>query len=90
MDSSVSETHGEQEGSAYNDHFECECYHPILVFNHLGDVERALLRPGNVASAHDWRSVVEPVIERDRLLNIAKYFRADEDLGKNNEVSRLE
>jgi hypothetical protein len=77
VDSSVSETYGEQEGTAYNGHFECECYHPIFVFNQLGDVERALLRPGNVASAHDWRSVVEPVIERDRLLNIAKYFRAD-------------
>jgi hypothetical protein len=62
---------------AYNGHFECVCYHPIFVFNRLGEVERALLRPGNVASAHDWRSVVEPVIERDRLLNIAKYFRAD-------------
>ncbi len=28
MDSSVSPTHGEQEGSAYNGHFGCTCYHP--------------------------------------------------------------
>jgi pimeloyl-ACP methyl ester carboxylesterase len=27
MDSSVSETHAEQEGSAYNGHFGCTCYH---------------------------------------------------------------
>ena len=27
MDSSVSETYGRQEGSAYNGHFECTCYH---------------------------------------------------------------
>ena len=28
MDSSVSETYGEQEGSAYNGNFGCNCYHP--------------------------------------------------------------
>src|SRR5215216_382504 len=29
MDSSVSPTFGEQEGSAYNGHFGCPCYHPL-------------------------------------------------------------
>src|ERR671911_246623 len=33
MDSSESPTHGEQEGSAYNGHFGCTCYHPLFVFN---------------------------------------------------------
>ena len=28
MDSSVSPTYGEQEGTAYNGHFGCTCYHP--------------------------------------------------------------
>src|SRR6516165_7273183 len=28
MDSSVSETYGQQQGSAYNGHFGCTCYHP--------------------------------------------------------------
>jgi hypothetical protein len=37
MDSSESPTYGEQEGSAYNGHFGCTCYHPLFVFNHLGD-----------------------------------------------------
>ena len=45
-----------------NCHFECTRYHPIFCFNHLGDLERALLRNGNVASADDWRSVLEPVV----------------------------
>jgi hypothetical protein len=44
MDSSVSETYGEQEGTAYNGHFDCTCYHPLFCFNQFGDVERALLR----------------------------------------------
>ena len=30
MDSSVSETYGEQEGTAYNGHFDCTCYHPLF------------------------------------------------------------
>ena len=40
MDSSVSETYGQQEGSACNGHFGCTCYHPLFVFNQFGDLER--------------------------------------------------
>ena len=77
LDSSVSETYGRQEGSAYNGHFECTCYHPLFCFNQDGDLERALLRNGNVASADDWRSVVEPIIARYRPLKVGKFFRGD-------------
>ena len=51
MDSSVSETYGQQQGSAYNGYFECTCYHPLFLFNPFGDVERVMLRRGNHASA---------------------------------------
>ena len=54
MDSSVSPTHGDQEGSAYNAHFGCTYYHPLFVFNQFGDLERCTLRPGNVHSADGW------------------------------------
>ena len=64
--SSESSTHGEQEGSAYNGHFGCTCYHPLFVFNQLGDLERSALRPGNVHSADGWREVLEPVVTRYR------------------------
>jgi len=77
MDSSVSETYGDQEGTAYNGHFGCACYHPLFLFNQDGDVEYAKLRPGNVASADDWRSVLEPVIERYHDLDAPRFFRAD-------------
>jgi Transposase DDE domain group 1 len=30
MDSSESPTHGEQEGSVWNGHFGCTCYHPLF------------------------------------------------------------
>jgi hypothetical protein len=54
MDSSESPVHGEQEGSAYNGHFESVCYHPLFLFNSHGDCLAAKLRSGNVHSAEDW------------------------------------
>ena len=33
MDLSVSPTHGEQEMSVWNGHYQCTCYHPLFVFN---------------------------------------------------------
>ena len=77
MDSSVSPTHGEQENSIWNGHFECTCYHPLFVFNQFGDLERCALRPGNVHSADDWRSVLQPVVERYRERDLRRYFRGD-------------
>lgn len=77
MDSSVSETYGRQEGSAYNGHFECLCYHPLFLFNQDGDLERALLRRGNHASAKFWRQVLLPVVARYRHLDVPKFFRGD-------------
>ena len=75
LDSSVSETYGRQEGTAYNGHFECNCYHPLFLFNQFGDLERAMLRRGNHASAKFWRRVLLPVIERYRHLDIPNFLR---------------
>jgi Transposase DDE domain group 1 len=77
MDSSESPTYGEQEGSAYNGHFGRTCYHPLFVFNQLGDLERCTLRPGNVHSADGWRAVLEPVVARYRGTVKRLYFRGD-------------
>ena len=77
LDSSVSETYGKQQGTAYNGHFECLCYHPLFLFNPFGDWERVLLRRGNKANAKYGRRVLLPVIERYRHLNIPKFFRGD-------------
>jgi len=77
MDSSVSETYGEQEGTAFNGHFGCTCYHPLFCFNQFGDVEQSLLRDGNVHSAKDWQAVLEPVVARYQGRNIPRYFRAN-------------
>src|SRR5918994_3497727 len=82
MDSSESPTHGEQEGSAWNGHFGCTCYHPLFVFNQFGDLERCRLRPGNVHSAEDWRLVLEPVIARYRGRGVDLHLRADAAFAK--------
>jgi hypothetical protein len=60
MDSSVSPTHGDQEGTAYTGLFGCSCYHPLFVVNQFSDLERCTLRPGSVHSAHGSRDVLEP------------------------------
>jgi hypothetical protein len=77
MDSSVSPTYGDQEGTPYNGHFACTCYHPLFVFNQFGDLERCVLRPGNVHSAHGWKDEVEPVVARYRGKFKRRLFRAD-------------
>jgi hypothetical protein len=82
MDSSESPTHGQQEGSTWNGHFRCTCYHPLFVFNQFGDLERCKLRPGNVHSAEGWREVLEPVIARYRGRGVALYFRGDAAFAK--------
>src|SRR5258708_38555053 len=64
IDSSVSPTHGEQENSVWNGHYDCTCYHPLFVFNQFGDLEHCSLRRGNVHSADGWDSVLKPVVAR--------------------------
>ena len=93
MDSSESPTYGEHEGSAYNGHFGCTCYHPLFVFNQLGDVERCALHPGNVHSVDGWRTVVEPVVARYREVR-RLYFRGDAafanpDINEFHEAERI-
>jgi len=77
MDSSISPTYGDQEGTAYNGHFGCACYHPLFLFNHMGELERCRLRPGNVHSADGWRSVLAPVVDRYKEREVRLYFRGD-------------
>jgi hypothetical protein len=51
MNATKSPVHGQQEGSAYNGHFEPVCYHPLLLFNQHGDRLAAKLRLGKASFA---------------------------------------
>ena len=77
MDSSESPVHGEQEGASYNGHFGSTCHHALFVFNQFGDCEGAMLRAGNVHSAHRWRDVLDPILSRYGATGVRRYFRAD-------------
>jgi len=90
MDSSESPVYGEQEGAAYNGHFECVCYHPLFCFNQFGDCEGAMLRPGNVHSAEGWRETMEPIVERYQKRRMRLLFRADAAFAKPEVYEYLE
>jgi len=90
MDSSESPVYGEQEGAAYNGHFETVCYHPLFLFNEFGDCEGAMLRPGNVHSAERWRQVLEPIVERYKKRGIRLLFRGDAAFAKPEVYDYLE
>jgi hypothetical protein len=78
MDRSVSPTHGEQEGTAWNGHFDCKCHHPLFVFNQFGMLEHCALRHGNVHSADGWQDVLDPVTARYAGRDLGgRFFRAD-------------
>jgi hypothetical protein len=74
--------YGQQEGSAYNGHFESTCYHPLLLFNRDGDRVAAKLRPGNVHSADGWEDMLLPEIERQQKLGKEVVFRGDAAFAK--------
>ena len=72
MDSSESPVHGQQEGGAYNGHFDTVCYHPLFLFNDHGDCLAAKVRPGNVSSADDWEELLVPKIDRQQAEGVAR------------------
>jgi hypothetical protein len=82
MDSSESPVYGEQEGAAYNGHFQSVCYHPLFLFNHFGDSEGALLRSGNVHSADRWQEVLTPAVECYQRKGVRQLFRGDAAFAK--------
>ena len=90
MDSSESPVHGEQEGASYNGHFGSTCYHPLFVFNQFGDCEGAMLRAGNVHSAHKWSQVLDPILSRYGATGVRRYFRADATFAKPDIYEHLE
>ena len=90
MDSSESPVHGEQEGSAHNGHFGCTCYHPLFCFNQDGGLEGAMLREGQVHSAENWRTLLEPIVVRYRDRPLRRFFRADAAFAKPGVYAFLE
>jgi len=49
----------------------------LFCFNQFDDVEGALLRNGNVHSADDWQSSLEPAVNRYGGYDILRFFQGD-------------
>ena len=74
-DSSVSPTHGEQENSVWNGHYECTCYHrsSSSTSSAIWSDARCVPEP----SRAKWDGVLKPVVERYRGKVSRVSFRAD-------------
>jgi hypothetical protein len=75
MVNSESAVHGSQEGARYNGLFESVCYHLLFSVNQYGDCEGAMLREGNVSSAHRWKELLIPIVARYHSLGLRMMFR---------------
>jgi hypothetical protein len=82
MESSESPVHGQQEGAAYNGHFECVSYHPLFCFNQFGDCEGVLPRAGNVHRAEGWQEFIDPIVERYLKRVLRLLLRGDAAIAK--------
>lgn len=85
IDSTNSDTYGEQNGSAYNSHYSANGYHPLLMFDGVtGDAIKAELRAGNVYTSRKAVSFVGPVFKsyNKKYKNVPFFLRGDSGFAK--------
>ncbi|SIN87933.1 Transposase DDE domain group 1 [Carnobacterium alterfunditum] len=64
LDSTHSDTFGNQENSNYNAHYQTNGYHPLVAFEGLtGDLLKAELRSGNVYTSNGVADFVQPLFD---------------------------
>lgn len=64
LDSTHSDTYGDQEQSSYNAHYRTTGFHPLVAFDGLtGDFLKAQLRPGNVYTSNGVVEFMRPLIK---------------------------
>ena len=64
LDSTHSDTYGNQESSSYNAHYGTMGFHPLVAFDGAtGDFLKAKLRPGNVYTSNGVVEFIQPKIE---------------------------
>ncbi|HZD05323.1 MAG TPA: transposase, partial [Longimicrobiales bacterium] len=61
-DSLPAEVHGQQPGSAYNGHYGCRCFHPLILSWEFGDYLGGRLREGNVYTSTDALAFLLPYL----------------------------
>ncbi len=77
IDSFARPAHGKQQGVRYNGHYHMECFHPLVAYADTGDMLAVRLRPGNVHTADDVRSLLTPLLPKVRTLGKKVWLRMD-------------
>ena len=80
LDSTNSQTYGEQYGSNYNSHYAANGYHPLVAFDSLtGDFIKAELRDGNVYTSRQVNRFLRPVLKscEKKYPLMSRFIRAD-------------
>jgi hypothetical protein len=80
LDSTLFNTFGKQEGSAFNFHYSSNGYHPLMLFNGLnGDLMKVELRSGSVYTSKNIKDFLEPVLKwlKEKYPNTYLLVRAD-------------
>ncbi len=63
IDSTHSDTYGNQKATDYNAHYGSEGYHPLLAIDNDGNLLKAILRPGNAYTSTDIKTFLEPLFK---------------------------
>jgi hypothetical protein len=85
IDSTSDPTHGEQQLSFFNAHYDTHMYHPLLVFEgNSGVLLASCLRPGDVGGIRQLVPLLRPVVRRlqQRFAGRTIAIRADGDFAK--------
>jgi hypothetical protein len=90
LDSLPIEVHGAQPGTAWNRHYGCRCYHPLLLRSDRGDFLAASLREGNVHTAEGALGFVLPALRRVKASTEHVWLRVDAGFPEPELLSALE
>lgn len=80
LDSTHSDTYGNQESAAYNAHYGTVGFHPLVAFDGVtGDFLKAKLRPGNVYTSNGVVEFIQPLIEHynEKFPETTSFVRGD-------------
>ena len=93
LDTTLFATYGNQEGAAFNYHYQADGYHPLLCFDGLtGDLLKAELRPGAMYCCKGVADFMRPLIESFQAEHpdIPRFLRADSGFATNELYSLCE
>ncbi|MEK0285793.1 IS1380 family transposase [Caldifermentibacillus hisashii] len=80
LDSTHSDTYGNQESASYNSHYGTVGFHPLVAFDGAtGDFLKAQLRPGNVYTSNGIIEFIRPLIEHynEKFPETSLFLRGD-------------